>query len=101
MPPTTQCDPARSTPAYRRMCHFQSIEAHRLLEEMGFEYHFRLDADSLLTHPITIDPIQQMHDNNQLYAYALAVRVSGVCMSGYPEAVAVAVEGKASRSVVS
>lgn len=57
------------------MCHFQSLTAHQILTDMGYEYHFRLDVDSLLTHPLEADPIEEMHLHGQTYAYALAVQV--------------------------
>ena len=85
IPDRTVCSPAASTIGYRHMCRFHAFLASKYLSDYGFddfEYHWRLDDDSIITHPIGYDIFQFMKWNKKLYGFISIVDDGEECIEG-------------------
>eukprot|EP01036_Dinobryon_divergens_P028902 gene28902-37919_t len=85
IPDRTVCSPTTSSIGYRHMCRFHAFLASKYLSEYGFddfEYHWRLDDDSIITHPIGYDVFQFMKWNKKLYGFINIVEDGEECVEG-------------------
>ena len=85
IPDRTVCSPTTSSIGYRHMCRFHAFLASKYLSDNGyddFEYHWRLDDDSIITHPIGYDVFKFMKWNKKLYGFINIVEDGEECVEG-------------------
>ena len=75
-----------SSVSYRHMCRFNAKGVYEQQIMEGFDYHWRLDDDSLLTRPIKYDIFQFMQSHDYLYGYIWIHVDASVCVHGLWEA---------------
>jgi len=83
IPSRTDCDPDRSTIGYRNMCYFLLYTVHDILRD--YEWHFRLDSDSLLISDVGYDIFRLMEQMGVRYGSRGVVREHKQCRSGLRE----------------
>uniref|UniRef100_A0A7S2NXI6 DUF4185 domain-containing protein n=1 Tax=Zooxanthella nutricula TaxID=1333877 RepID=A0A7S2NXI6_9DINO len=79
VPNQTGCLPERGM-GYRHMCRFQAGIVNRRLAELGYEWHWRMDDDSLLTGEVPYDVFGYMASAGKLYGYVSTVRDDDACI---------------------
>ena len=85
VPKRTRCAPSSSTLGYRHMCRFHAFLVSKYLADSGFahfEYQWRLDDDSVISHPIGYDVFRFMKWNKKLYGFVNIVPDAEDCVRG-------------------
>ena len=80
IPERTECSKHSSTVGYRHMCRFLGLEVQLLLKE--FEWHWRLDDDSVFLAPIGYDPFRLMAENGKKYGFNRILHDNANCVVG-------------------
>jgi hypothetical protein len=65
---------------YACFCAFH-LRSASVVARAGYDWHWRLDADSVLTAPLQ-DPIRFLAEHNKLYGYVNTVREEEPCVQG-------------------
>jgi len=68
VPPRTTCNPERGTIGYRNMCYFLTALVHSHMPE--YEWHLRLDTDSIFTVDVGYDIFRFMEEKGAVYGFA-------------------------------
>ncbi|KAM3574953.1 hypothetical protein VYU27_003080 [Nannochloropsis oceanica] len=80
IPERTECSKHSSTVGYRHMCRFLGLQVQHLLKH--FEWHWRLDDDSLFLSPIGYDPFTLMLQNGKKYGFNRILHDNENCVVG-------------------
>jgi len=72
----------QSSLGFRHMSRFLALKVHRVASALGFEWHWLLHSDSLLTAPIEYDIFDFMARSNKRYGYIAAVPDNPACIEG-------------------
>lgn len=80
IPERCECSTHSSTVGYRHMCRFLGLQVQHLLKE--YEWHWRLDDDSVFLAPIGYDPFRLMADNGKRYAFNRILHDNVNCVVG-------------------
>lgn len=80
IPERTECSEHSSTVGYRHMCRFLGLQVQHLLKD--FEWHWRLDDDSLFLSPVGYDPFRLMQQNGKKYGFNRILHDNVNCVVG-------------------
>ncbi|EKU20156.1 alpha 1,2-mannosyltransferase [Nannochloropsis gaditana CCMP526] len=80
IPERTECSKHSSTLGYRHMCRFLGLQVQHLLQD--FEWHWRLDDDSVFLAPIGYDPFRMMAENGKRYGFNRILHDNADCVVG-------------------
>jgi len=81
VPEKTGCLPERGL-GYRHMCRFQAGIVNMKLSEMGYDWHWRMDDDSMLTGEVSYDVFGYMASKGFRYGFVSTVRDDDACIVG-------------------